>query len=536
MLYLRFARPWPHALVALAAALVAGCGSDDVPANGTTTTTTTATGSGGGGGEGGSGGAGLLALAPGEVAELSAIDGAFAGRIATEGTERYLLVVGSTDFAAAKKQAGYAVAVGDAPAGATATLVSGCSLPSAPWADVPVPNDPPPTGTGPTVGDTRTVDVPLPTGAETIDVSAIAVGEHTIVWADTTAAHPAVLDPADVQEFLTDFEQIILPRARSVFGVESDVDGDGRVSLVFSPLTYQTAVAFFTECDLNDALPCPSNNHGEYLYLTPPNAIDPPYNTPNAIKEILAHELSHMLHFDHKVLANGLPSWDESMYMIEGIGGFAQDVLGYQAGNLYVTMAALDGIDDYSIGKTLADNAVYDTKNDGVLRGGSYLFVRWLYDRAGGDLANADGTIESKGGPALLQALIDSTDSMAVALPTAVGAATEDLVMDFWSTLAISNRQFETGVEPANACFAYLPVVDDPVTGRPRGADVFATFHGTQQMLGPKVQKVAEADGILRGGGIELLEVDAQPGQTELAVTVSGDAMAKARVRIARIQ
>ncbi len=161
-----------------------------------------------------------------------------------------------------------------------------------------------------------------------------------MVWADITPANPAVIDPAVVQEFLTDFESTILPRARAVFGTESDEDGDGHVQLVFSPVTKDTAVAFFSNCDLKPSIGCSGSNHGEFLYLTPPNAIDPPYNTPAAIKEILAHELSHMIHFNRKVLKTGLGGWNESAYMIEGVGAFAQDVLGYQAGNFYVTRRA----------------------------------------------------------------------------------------------------------------------------------------------------------------------------------------------------
>jgi hypothetical protein len=146
------------------------------------------------------------------------------------------------------------------------------------------PAETPPSGTGPQLDEERAINVALPTGSETIQAKAIAVGKSAVVWADITPAHPAVLDPTEVQAFLTDFENIILPRARTIFGVESDLDTDGHIGLVFTPLTYQTAVAFFISCDLKLSI-CRRQPGG-----VPPtlNAIDPPYNTPNAIKKPLA--------------------------------------------------------------------------------------------------------------------------------------------------------------------------------------------------------------------------------------------------------
>ena len=359
------------------------------------------------------------------------------------------------------------------------------------------------------------------------------MAEHTVVWADVTTAHPAVLDAAVVQEFLTDFENTILPREREVFGIESDEDGDGHVQLVFTPVTNKTAVAFFSNCDLKSAIGCASSNQGEYLYLTPPNAIDPPYNTPSAIKEILAHELSHMIHFNRKVLKAGTGGWAESAYMIEGVGAFAQDVIGYQAGNFYVTKAGLDAIDQYSLGQTLVDGVQYDLNNDGVLRGGSYLFVRWFYDRAGGDFAETDGSITSKGGPAFLRAVLDAPEGISTVLPEKSGSSMEELATDFWTTLAMSNRDAAGGVAPQNPCFAYLPTQDDPVTTRQRGANLYASFHG-QAMTGPKVTPVDQADGQLPAGGADFLEVSATPGQSELSISIGF--VGPARARLGRTQ
>lgn len=473
-----------------------------------------------------------LSLEPGQVAELTvAEDGTAGERLATPaGDEEFVLVLGSTELDPSFPALGYSLTLGEAGRAGPTPVVTGCSLSSAEWSGTKLPAATPPTGPGPVAGAQRSIDVPTPRGASTIAAEAIAVGEHSVVWADTENA--MALDPDFVAEFLDEFESRILPRERAVFGAEPDVDGDGRIQLVFSPLTYQTAVAFFTGCDLATFAGCRSSNHGEYLYLTPPDAIDPPYNTPGAIKEILVHETSHLLHFARKVLANDLRTWSDSQYMVEGIGGFAQDVVGYQAGNLYVAMAGLDGLDQFSLGETLADARAYDTARDGVLRGGSYLFVRYLYDRSGGDRLLGD-TLENRGGPAFLRALLEAPDSMASALPALAQATSEDIAMDFFTTLALSNREQMGGAAPKNPCFSYLPVEPDPLTGNPRGANLFASFHG-MRMKGPHVQSGAAADGALLPGGVELLRLTATGATKELAFTLTVDPAARPRVRVAR--
>jgi len=521
----------------LGVAGVVACGSSDGPSDEKGGDDESGGGHAGGSGVGGSGVDGEpLTLAPGEVVELGVAAGISGATVATPGgDERFVLIVASMQLDASGQEHGYELALDRAPPGAVAEPIVGCSLEPEAWQDVPLSNETPPSGDGPEVGAIKDITVPTPSGAETIPVQAIAVGERAVVWADISQAHPAVLEPEFVAEFLADFEGTILPRARSAFGVESDIDGDGRVSLVMSPATYETAVAFFSGCDLADSALCPVDNQGEYLYLTPPNTIAPPYDTPAAIKEILAHELAHMIHFNRKVLQNELPNWDESAYMIEGIGAFAQDALGYQAGNLYVTKAALDELDAFSLGETLADGVEYDTARDGALRGGSYLFVRWLYDRAGGDEAMSGGEIESRGGPALMRALLDAPTSVAGALAETTGASIEDLAADFWTSLAISNRSVETGVTQQNPCFSYLPTTVDTVTGRQRGVDLFGSIHG-QPMSGPALQPLGATGGSLLAGGGELVELTAQPGQGSLRFTLSTDATTPVRVRLARVQ
>lgn len=477
-----------------------------------------------------------FALAPGEVAEVPLADGTASLRLATPtGAERFVVVLASTHFDARADAHAYQTATELTAPAAVPTVVTGCSLDDARWRAMTLPTETAPTGDAPAIGTERSFAVPLATGMERITARVVAVSERAVVWADTTAAHPATLDMAFIAGFLSDFDHTIVPRERTAFGTESDLDHDGHIALLFSPLTNRTAVAFFSQCDLQRTAGCPSTNASEVIYLTPPNVIRPPYNTAAAMNEILAHELGHLIHFGRKVLRNRLTAWSDNAYIIEGTGALAQDVIGFQAGNLYVTQAGLDSVNLFSLSDILADGARYDTARDGALRGGAYLFVRWLYDRGGGDSALAGGAIENRGGPAFLRALIDSPETVVGALPSVGMTTLPDLAMDFFTTLAVSNRDHAGASAPANRCFSYLPVAQDPVTMRPRGADVFATFHG-MQMHGPATQPLATADGALLPGGAEYLTLNAAEGATELTASVTVDAAALARVRVARIQ
>ena len=480
---------------------------------------------------------GPLALAPGEAVEIPFVRGQASAALATpDGDESFLLVLGSTLADGSQTRFAYELLLDDAarPPRAPATAIEGCAIDSEPWSRQVIPGEPLPTGPAPVVGEQRVFRIPVGFGSQEITAEIVEVGDFAVVWADVTPERPAELEPGFVAAFLADFEEVILPRARSVFGVESDLDGDGRISLLFSPLTYDSAVAFFSGCDLREMLGCHRTNAGEVLYVTPPNVIVPPYDTPNAMKEILAHELQHLLQFGRQVLGNGLSAWPENSYLLEGFAALSQDVTGYQAGNFYVTLAGLQHVDDFSFGDVVVPWGAYDTPREGALRGGAYLFARWLYDRAGGDEALPDGSVESRGGPALLRTLMGDPRTAGETLPEHIDGTLSDVAMDWFTALALSNREAVGDAVAENPCFRYLPVVDDPVTGRQRGADLFAGFHG-QQMNGPAIQAAGSADGSLLSGGLELLRLEAGGG-AGLSFTIEVDPSAQARLRLARVR
>ncbi len=469
---------------------------------------------------------GPLILGTGEVADVPVRDDGAYVRLSTTGGERLVVVLTSTRLDGSVASIPYSASLDDSGTETGATKREECAL--AAWAESRPTSEAEPSGAAPASGDTRTLRVAGSGSAETITVKAAAVGPRAIVWLDTTPEHPASLDASFISGFLEDFETLVLPRSRSVFGMESDRDGNGRIGLVFTPLTKGTGVAFFTGCDLAPLSGCSSGNDGEYLYLTPPAEIAAPYNTPTAIKETIAHELGHLLHFHRKVVRNALTAWPDSTYMIEGVGAFAQDVVGFQAGNFYVAKAGLEEIDAFSLKDVFGSGAAYDGERDGLLRGGAYWVVRYLYDRAGSDALAESGGIDDRGGPSFLRATLDRPEPIAEIVKQRVGGSLSELAADFYTALVLGSRA-------ANPCFSFAKAMTDPVTTRTRGADPYASFHG-QALTGPAVQPLASADGSLRPGGVEYLTVTVPEGQTSLAIRITVPSSSEPRVRVARLE
>ncbi|MHB8875082.1 MAG: hypothetical protein ACYC8T_15460, partial [Myxococcaceae bacterium] len=205
---------WPAAVLSL---LAAACGAPDAPPPPEDAGSTADAGEQA---DAGPPDSGLLALSPGDVAELAVSAGKTGVSLATPlGTEKFVIVLASTRLDSSADSLGYSLGLSSAPEGAAYSAVTGCSIGIEPWRSTALLPETAPTGTAVTQGTIKTLSVPTPAGFESIQAEAIAVGARAVVWADKTVAHPANLDPGFVTAFLADFENIILPRQRTVFGM-----------------------------------------------------------------------------------------------------------------------------------------------------------------------------------------------------------------------------------------------------------------------------------------------------------------------------
>ena len=539
--------------VALCAQLAMAC-SDDPPLDNDDATAGHEAGAPADAGADGSGqDAGKGALAVGQFKDYPAdAKGVVAGSIAVGGSAQFLLLLTSSDISALKVH-NYSASQ---PTGGSAAFVApppGTPLPAhrcqfsarlrrvlasargrlrraAPHAFATAP---------PQKGDKRQFNITAGGLPSKITAEALHVDGAAAIWIDRSTTPAASITPATLKLLAEGFSKVVVPRMRTYFGRESDLDGDGHISLLYSPLVTQSASAYFSPCDLVDPklVPaCANGNRMELLYMSPPSSLPGPYAKPTALLETAAHELQHLIYFNRKYVLNNNTTASENPYITEGLSHLAQDLSGYQSSNLFVLASSLKGIDTLSV-PNMVSSKIYsyvDGPYDGIMRGGGYLLMRYLFDQAGGDAMDSAGKPVDRGGIAWLHKYMDRKELGLANLSRATSLPLDQLSTQFWTAVALSNRGANNGPINTDPRYNYRPTTKDPITGSSRGCDLFAEYHGFK-IGGPGTQSIDFADGLLRGGGAELLELYTTKGQKRLSFRVATPPAAKALGRLIRV-
>jgi hypothetical protein len=513
------------------------------------------------GGDGGpDGGPDGVTLEPGDVLVLeSGADGAFLVDVETgSGDEEYVLLLTS-----GSRQPG-----GAWPYEVT---VDGAALPgpeaTGPWGyDGALPAPPPPAhapprgwnealdalraGAGPAgptradppeVGATIAFSIDGGAGIVSIDAEVMSVTEELVIAFDRTTTPDLDIDAEILAEVAQNFAEIVLPRERIYFGEESDVNGDERVTMLFSPLTFQGsggATAYVHPCDLlaAGATGCSYSNEQELIYLSPPELLAPHMGTANAITETVAHEFQHAIYFWRKVVLNDATGQHESLYVTEGMSAMAQDVSGFQAGNLYVAAAAIEDVDSVSMAGILAWPLGYNEQLDGVWRGAAYLLVRWAFERAGGDVMDDQGVITDLGGVAFLNDMTDLAAFGYDGLEAATGATAEELIASLYVAMLLGDREADGAPLCGGSAACFDPPWTDPITGRQHGIAMrYDLAGGSWKVRGVPLQQ-GGADGTIRAGGAEYVLIPAPEGGGAMAVGASAGETAVLGARLVRIR
>jgi hypothetical protein len=389
--------------------------------------------------------------------------------------------------------------------------------------------------------DVREFTVWNGSNAVTIQAEVEELTDELVIWRDISTDNPlGDIEEETFEGIVEKFEDIVMPRTEQVFGEISDVDESGRIDVLVSYTVNQYgAVAYVSQCDIGNVFGCGSwGNGGEIIYMGYPDP-ESSYSSANAITEIWAHELNHLVYAWNKYLKNGLYNADENIYLTEGFSELAQDLTGFNNGNQYIWAAAIDmrefyGDEDYStqgisINDVVRGDGYYDYDRDGPLRGAAYLFLRYLFEQQGGMVVNEDGSLEDAGGMAWLHEWFGSPELGADCVPATTGAELLDLAMDWYTAIVVTGKDLND-----DPVFNYQDRAWDPLTSFEFGVDPYANIHGWLQLNGPPVQPLDQADGLIRAGGVEYLEVQIdEPGQR---VEIPVDAAALPRARAFRIQ
>ncbi|MBT3342189.1 MAG: T9SS type A sorting domain-containing protein [Gemmatimonadetes bacterium] len=261
------------------------------------------------------------------------------------------------------------------------------------------------------LGDQRdfTFDEFSGVAAQRVPATVVALSQHAVAWAhDGSGAGSGQLPAPRIQQMLDQFDADFDLLVRSL-GEPSDVDGDGRIHFLYTPLVDSTKFGGFV--DAASILPPDvggNGNHTDLIFI----ALGEPTAS---YRSLLAHEFQHLISFNQHVLVRFGDS--EVSWLNEGLSHLTEDLVeGHATGgnaNRVATYLANPGL----VG------LIGDASTSAAKRGGAYLFVRSLVDHFG---------------ESILLSLIGSGLADVDNLERATGASFEDLLASFAAQLATS--------------------------------------------------------------------------------------------------
>lgn len=231
-----------------------------------------------------------------------------------------------------------------------------------------------------------------------VNASAECIGSNVLFYVDAEVSQN-ILSDADIAQLCDGFDPMVA-RELGLFGSLSDVDGNGKVIVLFTPQVNRLGrlgggiiTGFFLAADLypNNGSN-PASNFAEILYIMVPDpsgqwgsAVSRSFAMSNLLPSVLPHELQHAINYnEHVFIARGQ---SENSCLNEGLSHLAEDLLGEGMENPSRYGIYLASPQSYS---------VISCSSAGLgSRGGSYLFLRYLYERSGDGNAFVKRLIQS---------------------------------------------------------------------------------------------------------------------------------------------
>lgn len=219
-------------------------------------------------------------------------------------------------------------------------------------------------------------------------------GAHTLLYVDQETP-PDFLTQDEADALGNAFDSSIYQTDRSKFGNESDINHDGKVAVLLSPVVNRMTpggsagaqgfiAGFFLPNDLLPRLLDSRVSNGmEIFYGIVPDPkgqfgnVFPKDRTLPVIDAVLAHEFLHMILFNYRVLIYGQGfngAFMEELWMNEGLAHIAEDLNGFKTSN--ISRANLYLADPGNATLIYGGDALEE-------RGASFLFLRYLGDRYG---------------------------------------------------------------------------------------------------------------------------------------------------------
>lgn len=315
----------------------------------------------------------------------------------------------------------------------------------------------------PSLGDNKDFNVlnSLSSASSTTKVTAELryISDDLYVYVDLNA--PDALTDEAIERLASDFEDIALPREREVFGRESDLNADGHITILMTPVINKMAssggivTGFFFPGDLVCSYSSGSSSNCQEIFYT---LVPDPYGVQASplsvsfvmdqiLPGVLAHEYEHMVAFNQRVLLNH--GSVESPWLEEAKAHFAEDLTGFSLENFSRVKICLSSLSKISLVSSGSPGL--------AVRGCGYLLLRYLYEQS----ADGDaflGRLETS----KLTGVKNIEESFQ-------GSASDfDQFSEFFSRWTLALALSNTGLT-TDARVIYQPLVDNAVTGNPSG-------------------------------------------------------------------
>lgn len=299
------------------------------------------------------------------------------------------------------------------------------------------------------------------TGGGTIDVDVKKKGARVAILVDKSDS----VSQTDIDALADKFDNLIYKRDVALFGnpklkssgdqLSSDRNNDGLIWIVVtSKVADKNAVGFFVPIDFVPKSQDAKSNEADILYMDASLDLNKAYAT-------ACHEFQHLLNYAVKVYkpsVNGGSGGLEALWLDEGQAHFAEDACGYGGENVTVL--------DQEVFTSFETTTMFSTQDSVAMRGMALLFVRYLFEQAGGVTYKSDGSITDTGGAALLQKIRGSSKTGVDAVVEANGEYKQSF--DRWiAAVGLDGRGVTT-----DSRFKYDELTSDPITNNKIGIKI----------------------------------------------------------------
>ncbi len=254
----------------------------------------------------------------------------------------------------------------------------------------------------------------------TIACNIRVITDHFIACRDSNDA--GSLSDSNMQILMNHFEANANEQF-ATYGSVSDVDDNGKVITVFSSVINELAGAgggivtgYFYAGDLY------SGNNGEYIFChVPSEVVNESFYMSNTGPNCMPHELQHAINYNMRAFVNETST--EPSPMNEGGSHLAEHLFGNNNENpSRVNLYFGSNLASFMGGTSLSQ------------RGGSYLFLRYIYEQA--DNGRFSGVAS---GNALIRSMLDRSETGLEAVVAATGENIDTILSDFFTALYLSN-------------------------------------------------------------------------------------------------